>query len=479
MNLLRLTSLGSTVFISLVALTAKSVGCGLDWKLPQNHFDGVNEWGNLAYWQKIGDLDLGDGLKVPLNIGFNSAHTSSSPYLGDGWSLAFLEANVVQIDDNHFVMTMPDGRKARFRRQNKTSAPEDEATETLRGGGGWLAQVSQNTFTVWAQCGWKMVFTDGKISSITTPKNQQITYNYKNGIVTEVDKDNAPILNVINDAKGGVSGLSFSGKQIGFEEGDKPNVENIGGQTVIGHVSQSLAKVTLADGTSDNYKFSVDSKLTPTLTVSGLNNRSFAWDPVSKLILKDGDWSYKITPGTQLFANAQVERTKISAPTQKEYYYDDNYQGVLTEQGIDGVKQITQFFVGAGPLKGRTRSVTRVKDGVTTVLRKFDYDETGKMISEVIGGSKSKNITFKYDAQGKQIEIDLNGKLAVKSDFDAQGRLVCKTFSNGIKETYSYLSNGIQQTTHLKDGSTLVARLPGIVTGVAQSAASSMEAAAH
>jgi hypothetical protein len=61
--------------------------CGLDWTLPQAHFEGVDENGYVAYWEKIGQADLGDGLVIPVNIGFNSHRETSSPTLGKGWIL--------------------------------------------------------------------------------------------------------------------------------------------------------------------------------------------------------------------------------------------------------------------------------------------------------------------------------------------------------------------------------------------------------
>ena len=53
--------------------------CGLDWTLPQAHFEGVDDQGYVAYWEKIAQADLGDGLTIPLHIGFNSHREASSP----------------------------------------------------------------------------------------------------------------------------------------------------------------------------------------------------------------------------------------------------------------------------------------------------------------------------------------------------------------------------------------------------------------
>lgn len=44
--------------------------CGVDWQVPTNHFDSVNEMGEFSYWRQIGQVDFGNDLKVPLIIGF-------------------------------------------------------------------------------------------------------------------------------------------------------------------------------------------------------------------------------------------------------------------------------------------------------------------------------------------------------------------------------------------------------------------------
>ncbi len=412
MNIPRPSSIAIAISLLLLASAQKSFACGLDWKVPKNHFDGVNERGNLSYWEKVGDVHLNETTNVPLVIGFNSARTSTSPYLGDGWTLPFLESNVVQVDSKRFLMMLPDGENVRFKRK-------DETSQILQGQGGWMAQLDQNSFTVWATCGWKIVFNEGKISSITTPRNEQITYLYKNGVVTEVDEGSKPLLTVFDNAKGSVSGLTFNGTRVDFEQGQKPNVESIGGQTVIGNMSSSLDKVTMSGGKIENYKFAVDPKLVPTLVISGVNNRTFSWDPFTKLILKDGDWSYKITPGTKPFANAEIERSSLNKPLQTEYYYNDNTTGVTTEQGLNGVRLVTQRFIEPGPLYERVRTVTEIKNGSTTILSHCDYDELGRLLR-------------KSDAQGQTTTYS----------YDDSGRLSLVKFPDGRSICYSYDKNG-------------------------------------
>jgi len=71
--------------VALTVLTGQSIGCGISWKAPTNHFDGVNERGFLSYWEQIGEFDFGGALKIPLILNFRSNRDSVSPYGGYGW----------------------------------------------------------------------------------------------------------------------------------------------------------------------------------------------------------------------------------------------------------------------------------------------------------------------------------------------------------------------------------------------------------
>ena len=350
---------------------------GLDWVMPQNHFNGVSYQGNLSYWKTIGSLDLGNDLNIPLNINFSSGRSAASPYLGKGWLLALLESNVVQINGRLFSMVLPDGLTIRFKRQSPTDA-------TMTGDGGrWRAQIAENKITAWDSTGWTLVFTDGKISTITTPEYKQLSFNYQNGAVKEIDEDFKPVLTVVRDSASGiVSGLSFNGKQIFFEQGKMPIIEDIAGQKIVGEIQSSLEKVTLADGLVENYKFSTGPGLNPTLDISGVDNRSFTWDAVSKNLLRDGEWVYAITPGANPLDNAKIERSNKTGKS--EYWYLDRRTGVETIVHLNGNKTIQERFTNAGPLSNEIRSEkTYAPDGTLAQEREYSYNESGDLIRKV------------------------------------------------------------------------------------------------
>jgi len=441
------------------------LGCGLDWSAPRNHFDGLDEQGHVMFVDSLGNLALQDGTTLPLYTMFKSSWTNSSPYLGQGWMLPLLDSRIVQVDDNAFQLWMPNGRYQYLGRDAGNP-------NLLNGQSGWKAEIQGNTITAWATCGWKLTYDSGKISSITTPGNQVLEMTYRDGQITEVRDNGAPVLSVSVDPNSGlVDGLTVNGKTIGLKESNKPVVQVVDGKTVVGQVSPSLSQATLADGTSKTYQFKVDDKTNPELIV---DKRTISWDPVTQLATKDGDWTYDIKPDAE--GAGQPDITRTNSKGQSEFYSLNPWTGTETVQGMNGVRQITDTFINSSTLAGHIRSVSRSVNGSSAVLiKRYDYDETGKMIRETLYGTTPHQFIFKYNSFGKQIEVDKDGTLFMTKTFDAQGRLLSKQFSTGLRETYSYLTDGVEQTTHLKSGKLIVTKLPNAVMAMERKEVSSLE----
>jgi len=369
----------ATVGIS-VAFLGGFVGaaraCGIDWQVPVNHFDGVNEFGKLSYWREIGEMDLGDDLKVPLVLGFNPTRRISSA-LGNGWFLGPMDANLVQINENDFMLTQPDGILREFWKNNPTDT-------ILQGQGDWKGEIKGNSVTLWAQCGWKLVFSSGKIHSIATPKGRVLDFVYgDNGKVSEIQENGETVLRVDGDQNGNINGLTYGKKQVGIEHvgidlGERPRVDVINGIDLVGGMEQSLHRVVIADGTQEVYDFSVDDQIQPKLTVSGSNERSFTWSPVTGQALKDGEWTYSIHLDADPYKNARIERA--NAQKQREYWYLDKANGTETTKGIDGTQYITNRFA-SGPVAGQIRNTEIISpNGVRSTVYQATYDENGNRV---------------------------------------------------------------------------------------------------
>jgi len=428
------------------------LGCGLDWSAPRNHFDGLDEQGHVMFVDSLGNLALQDGTTLPLYTMFKSSWTNSSPYLGQGWMLPLLDSRIVQVDDNAFQLWMPNGRYQYLGRDAGNP-------NLLNGQSGWKAEIQGNTITAWATCGWKLTYDSGKISSITTPGNQVLEMTYRDGQITEVRDNGAPVLSVSVDPNSGlVDGLTVNGKTIGLKESNKPVVQVVDGKTVVGQVSPSLSQATLADGTSKTYQFKVDDKTNPELIV---DKRTISWDPVTQLATKDGDWTYDIKPDAE--GAGQPDITRTNSKGQSEFYSLNPWTGTETVQGVDGVMLLTERFVNAESLNGRLRKVTQIKNGVRTILSKCDYDEKGRLTREFIILTKPHDLTYKYNSQGRQSEIDMDNKIYLLKQYDSQGRLALKTLWNHVKQAYTYNENGtITKTIYFPNGKVIIESLDGL-----------------
>ena len=386
-----------------LALSQPVYSCGVSWTVPKDHFDGVNERGYVSIWQQIGTLDLGEELKIPLIIGFESNREWSSPHVGQGFILALLDSRFEQVDENLFRMIQPDGWTSVFRRDHKIK-------NILGGQGGWKAEITgDNTITAYATCGWKLVYKQGKISSIGTPKGRTLDYVYSGGRVAEIrDKGSVVLSTRVDSMSGVVAGLVIGGKEISLTQAQRPQVQKIKGQNLVAGMSSALNEVKQPSGETNSYAFTVDEKLNPTLTIN--QKRTITWDAETKRILKDGEWTYNITPSNDpLLFYAAIGR--INAKKQSELWHLDAGKGIETTMHPDGMKTVSRKFV-SGPLTGKIRSIEAFGANFKEE-KKFVYNENAELIKTIKTSSSgwiNETTYFKGLGSKSVMEKEVNGK---------------------------------------------------------------------
>jgi hypothetical protein len=214
-------------------------------------------------------------------------------------------------------------------------------------------------------------------------KEDLYSYNYRDGRVASVEKNGRSVLEIKRDAMTGeVTGLALPGtwETIGLDvTAERPVVESIGGKNVVSRVEKTLSEVTPASGGSKvTFEQAVNGELNPTIK---LGDQLIAWNPATKKIVKDGEWTYDIKPGAGPFDNAAIGRN--NAKSQSEFWHRDNAKGEEIVQGIDGSKKVTTWFT-SGNLAGRLRKRTKTVDGKTTVAYRPIYDETAKITRMIV-----------------------------------------------------------------------------------------------
>ena len=370
--------------------------CG-DLRIPSTHFEGVNEEGFVSRWSQLGALDLGD-IQVPVITGFQTYKTYISPELGSGWILPLLDANIVQRDEGTFDMVQPDGWRVHFWRDANNP-------NVLHGSNLGLAEIQGDTITVNSTCGsgWKMVFTQGKLTSLSKGKHTLSIERDALGRGVAIRDGITPVMRLEQDQATGLAKSIQIGDhkyQLGYD--GKPRIENVGGQNLVGGVEQSLHEITYPQemgGKKETFDFAVTEKMLPSLKITDAEGkeRMIVWGLDGRM-LQDEEWSYKITPGSDPRGNASIGRT--NPQKQMEYWFRDEEKGMETTVTLDGTKKEKSWFT-SGPAHGKTRKIIQIAGGVKKVLEQSSYDEKGLIIRKI--DSKGGVTLFKYNQNGERI----------------------------------------------------------------------------
>lgn len=354
-------------------LPLEGFGCGVAPTVPKDHVEGVDHLGFVSHWDKLGDLDLGENLRIPLVIGFQSDREWSSPELGYGWVMPIFDSRITQTEENNFELLSVDGYTIHLQR--------DAKKPTLISGGFWKGEITNgDTIKLWASCGWSLTYVKGKITAIGTPKGKTLTIGREDsGVAKDLTYDSKVLVKVEKRFNGVVTGLQVGEKHLAIEHVERPRIQSIEGKNLVAGKSLSLGKVS-SDGIAlKSFEYGLTDKLEPKLTATdqGKTPREITWDPATKYIMTDGGWTYEIKPSEKKGLNASIGRKNKS--NQEELWFKDSAKGEETVQGADGIKKVRTWFT-SGRLAGKTREIKEIELGVTRTVLKNSYDENGRIL---------------------------------------------------------------------------------------------------
>jgi len=414
--------------------SGEALACGIEWKLPQSHFEGVDEQGHVLYGEKIGALDVGGDLQIPIHIMFKSNWMANSPCLGKGWMLPLLESRIEQTAERSYRLWQPDGWYRDFWCSKSSNT-------VLNGQGNWKAEIRGETLTAWAPCGWKLVFTKNRLSAIVTQKNQRLDLTSRNGQVTEVLANGLSVLRVERDAMTGrVKGLILrGGERIAIEQQARPRVQPIGEQKTVRGDDYSLSKVTLADGTVKTYEFGMVDQRRPTLKIG---DRLIVWNGTNQLIAQDGPWTYDIKPDEKNpWANAAIGRK--NAKGENEFWYYDGIHGQEIVQNLNQPKIVKSWFT-SGKLSGKMRKTEKVQNGQSISCRRYHYDEHGQLLREICENDGEREvIDYVFDPAKMWVEGRKDDEIVWRKTYDLNGQLLEWRRSTNVVRYYTYPSSGV------------------------------------
>ncbi|MDD2711168.1 MAG: RHS repeat protein [Verrucomicrobiae bacterium] len=430
-------------YILVVIMTACRVwACGLTWDFPgkYNHFDSVQEQGRVDYFVRIGEFKVGEYV-IPLHLNFDSALQSSQSLMGVGWRLFPIEASFIPVDPHTFLLYQPDGLKNWFGRPKVTDT-------VIKGAANWVGEVREGfaqTATIWADCGWKMQFHQGKPVFLQSPKNQRVDWVYLNGKFAALRCEGTELLRVERDARSGepTALVMMGGKRVGVEFGNRPMVaaSQSGQRQILKKEERSLRRLTMTEsaGSALEFIFGVNEQTQPTLMIEKeKEKRILTWN------IKDGTISSDEINGEKFVYNVKQGQNPLDTAAIEKRNVRNELVGAWRvtpgrkETFENGVWTIRSAFVGGSSLAGKLRKIEQVKNGETkvSVIYQAIYDEKSHLIRE----TDAKGITvFQYDSNGRPLTAKRGVGFLWKRTYDDQGRLLCvQDFETNLKAEYHY-----------------------------------------
>lgn len=369
--------------------------------------EDVDMEGYVSHNIQVAELNFGEGFQIPLKFNFSSRERMKSPYLGEGWCCRVLESKAVLLDERTYAVTMLGGKTLYFYRN------KDNPNVFEHRGGQWKGTVQAAQFMVENRDGSSMTFLNGTIDKLKTRNGRTVYWNRQNGAVTSLgEQGKEPVLSI-------EYGNNFAKKM-----------------TVCGYAIQleqdlatlSLGKITWPSGKALSFSKKWDEKGRPMLEVSGLpkETRSFTWDPATRRILADKNWTYQVDPKAGGLWPG-LSRTNLQSKLKEAYHYNTQ-TGITTMLGADRSVKKEYEFLSPGPLFRKLHKVEKIRDGKVETIERYVYDENGNRIKEFQAFNGSQ-VELRYSEAGKLTEEILDGRSVSKLSYDDQGNFKSLTYT--------------------------------------------------
>ena len=189
----------TALFVASINLMAGSAWSRpVDLSAPTGGVGAANSFGYLEIWRQVDDVGLQQGSSfLPLRYKFSSEpHTRGM--LGPGFYVPMFEARNVLIREQMMRAFLPCGKGLYLRRdsvdQNKFQTVDQVWTGSL--------SLDGEDFTIWRDDGWKLLYHNSRLTSLTTDDNHTFTWSYDNGMPTGVTEDGKSVITVEPGADG-------------------------------------------------------------------------------------------------------------------------------------------------------------------------------------------------------------------------------------------------------------------------------------
>lgn len=428
----------ATALLGSLIWTAQADACGLEWGDPSGRlpFESIDSQGHLLLVEKLGNIVLseasvgeeGHADEIPIYALFMSESHSASP-LGLGWQLPLLQSHLVQVGANPdtFRLIQPDGMSRLFWRTKNDS-------KLLEGQGDWKASIEgSDTVYVWAPCGAKLTYKNGKISQMVI-NGKTLDYVYQGGEAVEIRRGDTSVFRITKSKQDSSKTI-----EIGRDEpieiffAQRPRVQAVNGMNIVNGFDSSLCKIT-GNGNAKSFEYGTDDRVRPTIKIE---DRLIVWNPEDGRVVRDGPWTYESTAGKFPADRRTIKRRNDDG--ENESWHLDDASGKLSKRTSDGVTTISTWFVN-GILANRLRAKKQVAaDGTAKVLESYVYNEKGQILRKEIDGLSTE---YKYDQSNGQLLERTEGEKRTVYHREEDGSMEMETFTHGKRSVYRYSKEG-------------------------------------
>ena len=361
-----------------------------------------------AYYSSftIGTANFSPELRLPIQIFYDSS-VKDEGIAGVGWKIPQLESSAVP-SENGAIWTTPWGEKVNFySRRNTSKDVLSLFNETERENAyfspyaDWTAngRADSGSWTIYGRKdmrGWKFVYLEGKLRSITAPSGDLLTFRYDNGRIVSVEQ----------------RGNSFVSL--------KYNEDKILSEILINGVSNKFVfadgKVQILPETLAGNEERVESKFLRSVGQRGLNPLEFAYDSAGYLSrIKRGGYVDEISVEHESLAQrkdylkrvasakkanrniANIAREAVAGRILKDSIYNYSYpsnrfgnivlankRGELAKYEFDSQRGISRYTDFSG------------KEMSTYYFMRYDVAYNGK-VRQIVDGRKRVLASYRYD----------------------------------------------------------------------------------
>lgn len=362
--------------------------------------------------------------------------------LGYGWRIPLFESRIFPDSMDSLVMYGPEGNRAKFLRTNK----KDPNVYQGRHGSGCIVKGSEIRYyqKLKDKKQPNLIFRNGRLAAINGNNGKSLEIHYSaDGVFERLTCGGKVLCRMKVDGK--------DGRIRKFEFATGSRVECLLGLVRIAGLG-SGERVRLAERSSV-IQLKIGERLhriTHGLTKDGKamftgGDRTYTYDPKSRLLLSLNDWTYTITEVDPLRRTAHFVRRRSDGETEEEYVNEKTGMRIRERKGW---RHVWRVFTSGKNLYGRRRWMEEFYPQGYGSRTEYTYDEKGVLLMTRKTNRKSgETIDTRFTAAGRvgYFKITQKGGGFLEYWLDVKDGRLLRTMKNGDGQSvcdYLYASNG-------------------------------------